>query len=115
MAVKFNYSTGHKYCNISTGVLVDFHMIHYTQIIWEEVAFILESNWKSCCNIYDRYCISKSKQAKSHKLGNLRQTVVLYKTGKFSLPAIGRHCTSAAVLIGYHAQRNGPIESNGEI
>ena len=36
------YSTGHKYCNISTGVLVDFHMIHYTQIIWEEVAFI----WK---------------------------------------------------------------------
>ena len=36
------YSTGHKYCNISTGVLVDFHMIHYTQIIWEEVGFI----WK---------------------------------------------------------------------
>ena len=36
------YSTGHKYCNISTGVLVDFHMIHYTQIIWKEVAFI----WK---------------------------------------------------------------------
>ena len=34
--------TGHKYCNIFTGVLVDFHMIHYTQIIWEEVAFI----WK---------------------------------------------------------------------
>ena len=32
-----------------------------------------------------------------------------------SLPAIGRHCTSAAVLIGCHAQRNGPIESNGEI
>ena len=31
------YSTGHKYCNSSTGVLVD-----YTQIIWEEVAFI----WK---------------------------------------------------------------------
>ena len=28
------YSTGHKYHNISTGVLVDFHMIHY---IWEEV------------------------------------------------------------------------------
>ena len=26
--------------------------------------------------------ISKSKQAASHKLGNLRQTVVLYKTGK---------------------------------
>ena len=36
------YSTGHKYCNISTGVLVDFHMIHYTQI--------------NCCNIYDWYC-----------------------------------------------------------
>ena len=35
-------STGHKYCNISTGVLVDFNVIHYTQIIWEEVAFI----WK---------------------------------------------------------------------
>ena len=27
--------------------------------------------------------ISKSKQAASHKLGNLRQIVVLYKTGKF--------------------------------
>ena len=27
--------------------------------------------------------ISKSKQAASHKLGNLRQKVVLYKTGKF--------------------------------
>ena len=26
---------------------------------------------------------SKSKQATSHKLGNLRQKVVLYKTGKF--------------------------------
>ena len=39
---RWGYSTGHKYCNISTGVLVDFHMIHYTQIIWEEVAFI----WK---------------------------------------------------------------------
>ena len=26
--------------------------------------------------------ISKSKQATSHKLGNLRQNVVLYKTGK---------------------------------
>ena len=39
----WSYSTGHKYCNISTGVLVDFHMIHYTQIIiWEEVVFI----WK---------------------------------------------------------------------
>ena len=36
------YSTSHKYCNISTGVLVEFHMIHYTQIIWDEVAFI----WK---------------------------------------------------------------------
>ena len=34
---------------------------------------------------------------------------------KQSLPAIGGHCTSAAVLIGRHAQRNGPIESNGEI
>ena len=32
-----------------------------------------------------------------------------------TLPAIGGHCTSAAVLIGCHAQRNGPIESNGEI
>ena len=32
-----------------------------------------------------------------------------------ALPAIGGHCTSAAVLIGCHAQRNGPIESNGEI
>ena len=31
------------------------------------------------------------------------------------LPAIGGHCTTAAVLIGCHAQRNGPIESNGEI
>ena len=27
--------------------------------------------------------ISKSKQAASHKLGNLRQTMVLYKTGEF--------------------------------
>ena len=27
--------------------------------------------------------ISKSKQASAHKLCNLRQTVVLYKTGKF--------------------------------
>ena len=36
-------------------------------------------------------------------------------TEKYSLPAIGGHCTSAAVLIGCHAQRNGPIESNGEI
>ena len=27
--------------------------------------------------------ISKSKQAASHKFGNLRQTVVLYKIGKF--------------------------------
>ena len=36
------YSSSDRYCNISTGVLVDFHMIHYTQIIWEEVAF----NWK---------------------------------------------------------------------
>ena len=27
--------------------------------------------------------ISKSKQATSHKLGKLRQKVVLYKTGKF--------------------------------
>ena len=34
---------------------------------------------------------------------------------EISLPAIGGHCTSAAVLIGCHAQRNGPIESNGEI
>ena len=25
------YSTGHKYCNISTGVLVDFHMITVQQ------------------------------------------------------------------------------------
>ena len=31
--------------------------------------------------------ISKSKQAASHKLGNLRQTVVLYKTGKFLVQA----------------------------
>ena len=52
------YSTGHKYCNISTGVLVDFHMIHYTQIIWEEVAFSWRVTGKSCCNIYDRYCIN---------------------------------------------------------
>ena len=36
------YSTGHKYCNIATGVLVDFHTIHYTQIIRDEVAF----SWK---------------------------------------------------------------------
>ena len=42
-----NYSTGHKYCNISTGVLVDFHMIHYTQIIWEEVAFIWKATGKA--------------------------------------------------------------------
>ena len=40
----------------------------------------------------------------------------LYKhTTEYALPAIGGHCTSAAVLIGCHAQRNGPIESNGEI
>ena len=29
------------------------------------------------------WIISKSKQAASHKLGNLRQTVVLYNTRKF--------------------------------
>ena len=33
-------------------------MIHYTQLIWEEVFFIWISNWKCCCNIYDRYCTS---------------------------------------------------------
>ena len=42
-----NYSSSNRYSNISTGVPVDFHMIHYTprytQIIWEEV----ESNWKA--------------------------------------------------------------------
>ena len=32
-----------------------------------------------------------------------------------ALPPIGGHCTTAAVLIGCHAQRNGPIKSNGEI
>ena len=41
------YSSGHKYCNIFTGVLVDFHMIHYTWIIWEEVAFIWKATGKA--------------------------------------------------------------------
>ena len=35
---------------------------------------------QNCCLIA---IISKSKEAASHKLGNLRQKVVLYKTGKF--------------------------------
>ena len=35
---------------------------------------------QNCCS---NSIISKFKQATSHKLGNLRQTVVLYKTGKF--------------------------------
>ena len=37
---------------------------------------------QNCCKIQ---IISNSKQATAHKLGNLRQTVVLYKTGKFLL------------------------------
>ena len=36
------YSSSDRYCNISTGVPVDFHMIHYTQIIWEEVALAVK-------------------------------------------------------------------------
>ena len=48
----------HKYCNISTGVLADFHMIHYTQIIWEEVAFIWKVTGKAVAIIYDWYCTS---------------------------------------------------------
>ena len=35
---------------------------------------------QNCCS---SSIISKSKQATSHKLGNLRQTVVIYKTGKY--------------------------------
>ena len=35
---------------------------------------------QNCCKIQ---IISNSKQATAHKLGNLRQIVVLYKTGKF--------------------------------
>ena len=40
-----------------------------------------------CVVLPQNCCLSsiilKSKQGASHKLGNLRQTVVLYKTGKF--------------------------------
>ena len=47
---------------ISTGVLVDFHMIHYIYTNYMgRSGFYLESNWKSCCNIYDRYCTSWSE------------------------------------------------------
>ena len=35
-------------------------------------------------------CISKSKQATTHKLGNLRQKVALYKTGKFLQASVAR-------------------------
>ena len=33
---------------------------HYTNIIWEEVAFSwkVTGSWKSCCNIYNSYCSS---------------------------------------------------------
>ena len=58
------YSTGHKYCNISTGVLVDFHMIHYTQIIWEEVAFIWKVTGKAVA-IFMTGTVSKYASCKS--------------------------------------------------
>ena len=45
-----------------------------------------------------------------------RYFCIVFRNGcSIALPAIGGHCTSAAVLIGCHAQRNGPIESNGEM
>ena len=58
----------------------------------------------------------REKQDQGHyRVSMVTATEVSVGSVRRALPAIGRHCTSAAVLIGCHAQRNGSIESNGEI